>query len=78
MQLAEQGQKIVSKIEEESSKIESEKLAAIGQRNKLSATKESKVVEERELKQKILEKQEILERCAIPILTALLTEYSND
>lgn len=43
--------------------IEAIKLSAIGQRNKLSATKESQAKEERELKQKVLEKQDELERC---------------
>ena len=42
--------------------IEAIKLAAIGQRNKLSATRESQAKEERELKQKVLERQEELER----------------
>ena len=42
--------------------IEEIKLAAIGQRNKLSATRESQAKEEKELKQKVLERQEELER----------------
>lgn len=56
------GEEAISKIEQQAKHIEAIKLAAIGQRNKLSATKESQVKEERELKQKVLEKQEELER----------------
>ncbi len=56
------GNEAVSKIEHQAKNIEAIKLAAIGQRNKLSATKESQAKEERDLKQKVLEKQEELER----------------
>ena len=56
------GDDAVSKIEQQAKNIEAIKLAAIGERNKLSATRESQAKEERELKQKVLEKQEELER----------------
>ena len=56
------GDEAVSKIEKQAKNIEEIKLAAIGQRNKLSATRESQAKEEKELKQKVLERQEELER----------------
>ena len=42
------GNEAVSKIEHQAKNIEAIKLAAIGQRNKLSATKESQAKEERD------------------------------
>mmetsp|Transcript_5262 Transcript_5262/g.15805 ORF Transcript_5262/g.15805 Transcript_5262/m.15805 type:complete len:88 (-) Transcript_5262:457-720(-) len=56
------GNDAVSKIEQQAKRIEAIKLAAIGQRNKLSEARESQAKEEKELKQKVLEKQEELER----------------
>ena len=61
-QIINAGDETVSKIEKQAKNIEAIKLAAIGQRNKLSATKEAQVKEDREMKQKVLEKQEELER----------------
>ena len=61
-QIINAGDETVSKIEKQAKNIEAIKLAAIGQRNKLSATKEAQAKEDREMKQKVLEKQEELER----------------